>query len=276
VLVDGPLIARVDHASGDFLARWFELARDLPGNPQRVDVARFGGATAIVTAGAPAERWMNSVVGLTPADAGEVDAIVAWYGERGVSPRFELCPCDGFDGLAAVLANVGAMQTGFIGALVGAAAAPTGATAAGVDVRVVEPGGADVATFASVLLGGHEVGPDTPRSAYEVMERWVAEPTVRCYLASVDGRALGAAILGLRTPRMGYLANASTLPEGRRQGCHSALLARRLRDAADAGCDAVCSLANVASTSAQNMQRAGLHPAFTKVFWDVAAPPLRG
>lgn len=273
MLVDATLIDRVDHTSGEFLVRWFQLLRDLPGNPQRAEVARFGGATAIATAGAPAERWMNSVVGMTSDDAGEVDAIVAWYRERGVLPRFELCPRDGFDALATELARAGARQTGFVGALVGAAIAPRDPPSPpAVEVTVVEPGTADAATFATVLLGGHEVPPGTPRSLFEVMERWVDEPTVRCYLASVGGCALGGAILGLRTPGMGYLANASTLPEGRRRGCHGALLARRLRDAADAGCDAVCSLANVASTSAQNMQRAGLHPAFTKVFWDLHRP----
>ena len=66
---------------------------------------------------------------------------------------------------------------------------------------------------------------------------------------------------------IGYLANAATVPGFRGRGCQTALLARRIADAAAAGCDLVAGQATFGSTSQRNMERMGLRPAVTVTTW---------
>jgi GNAT superfamily N-acetyltransferase len=131
---------------------------------------------------------------------------------------------------------------------------------------MVEPGSKEAALFARVLLGGHGVPDDALTEHWSAVERWSEEPDWGCYVASVDGEAVGAAALAI-FGGTGYLASASTLPTGRRHGCQTALIHRRLQDASSAGCDLVVSLATPGSTSHRNLERAGLHVAATNVFW---------
>jgi GNAT superfamily N-acetyltransferase len=133
---------------------------------------------------------------------------------------------------------------------------------------VVDPGSDDASLFARVLLGGHEVPDDALTEHWAAIGLWPSEPGWTCYLASVDGEAAGAAALALEDG-IGYLANASTLPAGRRRGVQQALIERRQRDAAAAGCELTMALASPGSTSHRNLERGGLTVAFTEVFWTV-------
>jgi hypothetical protein len=252
---------RADSAASTFLARWTAL---LDG-----ECARFGGAMALAVPGQPDVEWMQTVVGLTPADADEVPAIVEWYRQRGASPRFEVLPADEFEPLARSLMAVGARPAGFVDVLVGPPPSvvpePTG-----VEIRRVGEGADEASTFARLLLGGHEVPADADPINYTAVERWTVEPGWRGYVASVEGRPVGTALLAL-CDGVAYLANAATLPEGRRRGAHSALIARRLNDANEAGCELVCSSAQPWSGSRRNLERAGLRVAATKTQWVVKA-----
>jgi ribosomal protein S18 acetylase RimI-like enzyme len=124
----------------------------------------------------------------------------------------------------------------------------------------------DVGVFADVLLRGHGV-PDAERARDPgSIERWLAIDGWRLYLARVDGEPAGAAVLTVGDG-IGYLANASTLPEYRRRGVQTALIARRLADASAAGVELVCSGTAFGSPSQRNLERAGLHVAYTKAVW---------
>jgi hypothetical protein len=260
---------RIERCSAAFHVRRLELLRDLSGNPFDVQVRRFGtGVAATAAARLPDLDWMHHVMGLAPGDAALVPDIAAWYRQLGVRPRFEIAPADDFLPLAAALASAGARQTGFIDALWARAAVPAEAAPSEVDVCVVEPGSADATQFARVLLGGHGVPDDASRGHWTAVARWSDQPGWTCYLASVDGEALGAAALAVADD-VGYLSSASTLPAGRRRGCQHALIHRRLDDAVAAGCDLAVSLATPGTTSHRNLERAGLGVAHTNVLWTV-------
>ena len=111
-----------------------------------------------------------------------------------------------------------------------------------------------------------QVPPQEHELASAAQRHWVDLPGTTLYLATVDGTPAAGAVL-----RVGggivYLANASTTPEFRGRGCQTALLARRIADAAGAGCDLVAGQATFGSTSQRNMQRAGMQPAFTLTTW---------
>lgn len=86
------------------------------------------------------------------------------------------------------------------------------------------------------------------------------------FLAEIDGKPIAAG--GLTIHRgVALLAGASTVPEGRRQGAQSALLAARLGFAADQGCDIAMMCALPGSASQRNAERRGFRIAYTRAKW---------
>jgi ribosomal protein S18 acetylase RimI-like enzyme len=98
------------------------------------------------------------------------------------------------------------------------------------------------------------------------VSRWGEIEAWKLYLARVDGVPAGAALLALDDD-LGYLANASTLPDFRRRGVQTALIASRIADAEAAGCEVVASQAEFGSASQRNLERSGLRVAYTKAVW---------
>jgi GNAT superfamily N-acetyltransferase len=86
------------------------------------------------------------------------------------------------------------------------------------------------------------------------------------YLATVGVRPAAAAALFVEHG-IGHLANASTLPHFRGRGCQTALIERRLRDAAAAGCSRASVVAAWGSQSHRNLVKAGFRTAYTKAVW---------
>ena len=92
----------------------------------------------------------------------------------------------------------------------------------------------------------------------------ISSPQARAtYLALRDGVVAGGG--GLRiTDGVAQLVGAATAPEHRRRGVQTALLATRLADAADAGCDIAVVTTAPGSKSQQNVQRQGFHLLYTR------------
>jgi hypothetical protein len=264
-------LARIDRASGIAHRRWLELLADEPGNPLAVQVWLHDAVTATVAATAPEVQWMQHVHGAVGDDADLVEDLCQRYVDLGLRPRFELAPSDGFERLAAVLARAGARQTSFLDVLGGSPSAP-GERPHASHVRVTRLPAVPSDRFGATLLAGHEVPIDAHPANVAAAARFPTLDDYRCYLAedTVSGRTLGAAVL-VTADGVGLLANASTLPAARQRGVQAALIARRIADAYEAGCDVVGSVAVPWSTSQRNLRRAGLSVTATKVVWTVPA-----
>jgi GNAT superfamily N-acetyltransferase len=97
----------------------------------------------------------------------------------------------------------------------------------------------------------------------ERAERDFVAAGARTYLALLDGVVAGGG--GLRiTDGVAQLVGASTAPEHRRRGVQSALMTKRLADAAGAGCDIAVVTTAPGSKSQQNVQRQGFHLLYTR------------
>jgi GNAT superfamily N-acetyltransferase len=99
---------------------------------------------------------------------------------------------------------------------------------------------------------------DFPREIVERAERDLVAAGALTYLASRDGAVVGGGGLAI-TDGVAQLVGAATAPEHRRRGVQSALLATRLIDARDAGCDIAVVTTAPGSKSQQNVQRRGFH-----------------
>ena len=129
--------------------------------------------------------------------------------------------------------------------------------------------------WARISVGGFACpdtvdGRDAPAEHYDtsVLERVVQQfagiDSVRRYVAFLDGVPAGAA--SARVDKGIYqLCGAATLPEYRRRGVQSALLAARLADARSEGCDLAVVTVEPGSQSQANVQRRLFTPLYSRL-----------
>src|SRR5215212_813344 len=101
------LASRLHQALTSLTVAGLASAQQQPGNPFGIELRRFGSATAILADNAPADGWWNRVVGLQPADAAQIDNIVAFYREHGRRCHVDLDPLTLTEAIARRLAALG-------------------------------------------------------------------------------------------------------------------------------------------------------------------------
>ncbi len=131
-------------------------------------------------------------------------------------------------------------------------------------IEVREVGPDQLGTFMDVFSRGFGMPEDLLPLARGSFQRagW------HTYLAYRDGQAVGCASLGV-FGALGWLGNATTLPEQRRQGVQAALIARRVQDAGALGARTVITqvaedLPEKPNPSEHNMRRAGFVTAYRR------------
>jgi len=228
--------AELERALDGFAVRRLELIPD-------VRLERVGGAVAALCPARPDLDFVNRIHGVE--DVEELGPLEALYAAEGLRPWVELpegpAPA-GWERLDPVWVLSG----------------PAASLADG-SVREVGPDEAD--RFAATFCDGNEA----PPAARPPVARWAGQPGWRLYLAELDGIPAAAALL-VTGDAMGCLAGASTLPAFRGRGCQTALIRRRISDAAAAGCREVCAL-TASRVSRRNLERCGLELAYTKIAW---------
>lgn len=101
--------------------------------------------------------------------------------------------------------------------------------------------------------------------AEEVFGGFAALPGALAFLARIGGDAVGGC--GGRViaeARLAAFFGTATLPEYRQRGVQSALIAQRLHEAAQAGCEYAVVSTHPGSGSQRNMERRGFRLAYTK------------
>jgi GNAT superfamily N-acetyltransferase len=229
-------------------------------NPSGTRLGRFGLVTAAATVSRPELDFLNRIYGLPLAGEADVDDVLSFYRSLGLRPWVELPP--GTEALAGRLADEGARPTDTLAVLYVLTATAIPSTS--VEVRRVEPD--DALRYADLLLEGHGVPPEERALNAPALASRAQKDDATFYVATVDGRDAAVGVLGVRD-RVGYLANASTVEAFRRRGCQTALVARRIDDAATAGCELVTALTTFGSASQRTLERAGLRIAYTKTVW---------
>jgi hypothetical protein len=258
--LNAALAQRLVDAERDCMVDWLRAMEAEPGNPYGIAIRMFGRATALVCSAIPAEVF-NRVFDMTPEDHQQVPAIVDFYREHGARPLFDLSPyaIPPFwvePNVPPILARHGFYQGAFHQMLYGVPT--TDVPAPPDDLSIVEVRAEDAATFVRVyeqVWGGG--------GAIRVL---IGRPRFRCYLASVAGEPAALGVLHIANGA-GTMANALTVPALRGRGCQTALLYRRMKDAALAGCDLLVSQCMPGSVSQSNQLRAGFRIAGSKAWW---------
>lgn len=256
------LAARIERAEAGLVADAARrTAERLPAGAAFVEP--IGGGFAVFTeVGSPITKVAGVGFGDPPGEA-ELSAVEARYAERGCAVRFEVSTLAD-PAIVAMLTGRGYTLVGFENVL-GRPLVPGAPKSPGAGI-MIEPSGPDgLDTWLDVVVTGFATPdargvPSDESFAREVLDRILRDFSrvdgMTAYLATRDGEPAGGA--SMRTAEgVALLCGAATLPAHRRRGVQAALLARRLTDAAAAGCDVAVVTTQPGSTSQHNVQRKG-------------------
>jgi ribosomal protein S18 acetylase RimI-like enzyme len=239
----------------------------LPGNPIGIAYRWVDKTAVALMSRLPA---FSRVVGLRAGHEPHIEQLVGWYREHGIKPTFEMVPGHYVASLGRELMRFGFYQSGFHVSLIAEPAGTARSDESADDALTIEQ--VTTAEAMEDYLDAYVAGwsiPEKDQTQFKNNVRpWLKQPGWSLYTARLDGRPAAAATLYLKDG-VGYLADAATDPAFRGRGLQSALLRRRISDAAAAGADLVFSGAAPLSTSHRDMERAGMRTQFVRSLWTV-------
>jgi GNAT superfamily N-acetyltransferase len=218
--------------------------------------------------GGSPESWMNLVAGVgleAPVTDEELDRIVAFYDERGIDPRVEVCPFADSSlprGLSRRGFGLSAFETVLCRDLAGAAPPILDPT---VRFDTVDVGGqSDVDAFVAVHVAcfAPEPGPKQDAMA-EGARRMLRHPRTTAWVIRVDGEVAGGGALEV-LDSLATLIATGVLEPFRSRGLQGALIAHRCALAREAGCTVATIGSDPTSPTGRNALRAGFVTAYTK------------
>lgn len=266
---DAALAARIDGAEGRLVARMAGGAPPRAGAPGPL-VQPIGGGLAVFAApGSP----INKVIGVgleADLDGDELEALEEQWRARGEPVRIELSAL-ARPSVPLLLTERGYRLHGFENVLGWPLAA---AVPAEPDPRVAVERVDDrqfaswfaIAVEAFAHMDGSGSVADEPLSREQLQDalgQILRVEGLMRYLARIDGVAAGEAALSIEDG-VALLAGSGTLPEFRGRGVQKALVARRLLDAREAGCDLAFVCTAPGSRSQANVMRRGFELLYTR------------
>lgn len=268
----GPELARrIERAEADLVVAATRAAADRGADGLVLPLA--GGFACFAEAGSP----MNKVVGLgfdgVPDEAvlGEIERAFA---ARGSDTRVELSNLADPE-IIGLLSGRGYRLVEFENVL-GRPIRDESRPETDVQVRRAD----DLTAWVQVVVEGFAhpdgEGPVSheqfPVDIIERAERDMEKAGATAYVALCDGVIAGGAAMRLNGS-IAQLAGAATAPAYRRRGVQAALLAARLADAADAGCEIAVVTTAPGSASQHNVQRSGFQLLYTRAILVKAVEP---
>jgi ribosomal protein S18 acetylase RimI-like enzyme len=228
-----------------------------------------GGFATFTAPGSP----INKIAGLGfagPLDPAELEAVERAYAERGVAVQVELA-CLAQPGIGTLLSGRSYALVGFENVL-GRRVPSEPPLAPAQGIAVSESPEPELAAWLDVVVTGfaspdQQGVPSHEQIAREEHERVAADMAAvegfLRYLARRDAAVAGGASMRL-FDGVAQLCGAATLPEQRRRGVQSALLAARLEAARRAGCDVAVVTTQPGSKSQENVQKQGFELLYTR------------
>lgn len=263
-VINEPLAKRIEQSEIDFFTSRIRSIAERNGNPEGVEIKKFGNATAFYIKTMP---WglFNSVKGFSDEDLGKVQEIIDFYRDRDRVFQFDLNPGAASPQLCRHLAENGMFQQSFHSVLYGLPSEDVPELPPNITIRQIENQD-DFDIYAGIHCVGS--GMDIAHKHHFVNNNigLLNRPGWKLYLANWKDAPAAVAVMHV-TGDIASFTLAATVPEFRRNGLHTALLKWRLHEAYKAGCELVVAQAGFGSSSQNNMERAGMRIAWTRAVW---------
>jgi ribosomal protein S18 acetylase RimI-like enzyme len=271
-MADSDLVRAAELGEAEYMYRFFAEADDATREVLGMAQARIGGGVVTVMANDPTGGFWNRTIGLgitepfTPAVLDEVCDFVRAHGGPStlfqVSPRAD--PAGWEDLLTEAGATPGSTWVKFAGNTRERPDVPT-------DLRLDVLGPEDGEACAYVMCTGFGMPLDSPLPAWFGQTPAWRDAGITAY-GAWDGDELVAAATLLTFDGIASLCGAATLPTHRGRGAQGALMVRRIRDAAAAGCTTVVTETGAETPenpnpSLHNMRRMGLTELYERRNW---------
>ncbi|TLS49763.1 GNAT family N-acetyltransferase [Paenibacillus antri] len=248
------------------LTKW-NARRSLTPTERQVEAIELGGCVLLRDRTDPHSMYYNRIKGFGAGDVPRLQEILARYPDSEAAPCFDMTPDRMGPEASRALADAGflpAEQLAFLAAEPSEAAEEGGAvTASPFDIRLVTERAAE--TFIR-WIEASSPGQSIADATIERTKGYFRQPHFRNYMIEIDGRPAAMASLFLHGAEA-YLANDYTFDAYRGRGCQTALIRRRLADAARLGAKAVYTDVVFGTPSHANMEKAGFRTAFVNTFW---------
>lgn len=235
--------------------------------PQTGATWRDIGGTYAIFDGADSPLSQTFGLGLFGPATDALDAIEAFFTERGCPTHHELSPLAGVETSALLVAR-GYRPIEHSSVLVRELGDEPGPETPLV-VRTIDPvasSPSERARFVETSVEGWSDDPATAAFMRPLAEVASENPAMLHFLAEDAGRAIATGSLGLHDG-IALLAGASTVPSARGRGAQSALLAARFQHARARGCTHAMMVTAPGSTSQRNAERSGFRVAYTRTKW---------
>lgn len=256
------LAQRIERAEASYMHARMLALQAQPDNPLGVEVRSFGDAVGWLVR-TRRKPYYNRVMCLTEKDIDYFRAVDEWFREEQMPFRLDFAPGDQTPAALEWFARRGYYHAEFGAVFCSIPKQVTAPRRPGLEVH--EVGEDEGHVFAAVYSEGFARPGGTQEALDNVAVQYEADGWRR-YLATVDGAPAGVACMYI-AEGVASLTSATTLPTYRGCGCQSALIAKRISDAAAADCELVVSQAWFGTGSFRNLQRGGLNLAYTKALW---------
>jgi len=266
---DPDLVRRLCRLETACLSRRLSATCANGADPLGAIIEDHGRATLFAAVLAPEMGFFNTVHGLEPEHADDLDTIFATPRRHGIRLRAIALPGSLDAALGCALVDAGLRPEEWWSILYREAASVAIPQFDG--VRIDRAGPDEALDFARVCCAGFGIATDDGGGAMRSIARWVTDVTdFECYLARCDGQpaAIGVLYRGANWAicRGGHAARVpgTRLPDR--------LVARRVREAYEAGCDVAVVHTGFATGSQRNQERAGFRLAATCQTWAQPRP----
>jgi GNAT superfamily N-acetyltransferase len=231
-----------------------------------VELREFGALQVSLVQALPEVAMLNLVLGATEASEADLDYALAWADQHGAAPYIPVTP--GLPGSAP--AEAWLRERGFeraYGWMKFVRDPHPPRFPAPPDVEVVELTRDRQEPFGAIAA----VGFGLPSWVADFFAHLPGREGWRCYVGRVGGASLACAAM-LIEDGVAEFGIAATLEEARGRGCQTALLHRRIGDAAAAGCHTLFvetgeRVPGRPSASYRNILRAGFEEAYLRPNW---------
>jgi GNAT superfamily N-acetyltransferase len=257
------LAYRLEQTELHVLQSRLTVLAEQPGNPMGVSIKSLGNGAALQIKGIPGPTY-NTVLGLGPKEIDRLDEIVEFYDQAKIPCQIEVTPAYTSPAFLKELSVRDFYPHHFQSTLYGVPLKAPPLLPEGVTIRSLTEDEFDL--YGDMYVQGFGM-PWALRGEIATSNQILHNrPGWHFYLACVDDQPAAIAVLFIQDG-VAVLNGAATLPEMRGRGCQSALLKHRMHVAREHGCQWITASSRYATTSMQNMQRAGLQLAYTKVCW---------